>query len=287
MVTTSGPWTVCTVFSLRSLELFSNTIWDKRAGEYVLKDEAWQTGGIFWLVFQQVNLTAQIKTTSSTTESGHTWQHTQTFHKKAHKCIYTQLCHSLKNLSASARVCACLCRGVLPAAQPLKGKRQTIRPIYSNTESYQDCLHNNNPAAVCKTRELKLNWLCCVFFVRVFVHAICIYIFVHPWKFSDFISRTVFYSLCKQDRPPEDIHPTLHEICSEEGIEIPFFCLSYVFCLFFLFFSLRSVLFLISCYCHRCWYSIYQQLYALAARLKYNQLRVTQDKSKLTQSTRH
>lgn len=211
----------------------------------------------------------------------------QTFHKKAHKCIYTQLCHSLKNLSASARVCACLCRGVLPAAQPLKGKRQTIRPIYSNTESYQDCLHNNNPAAVCKTCELKLIWLCCVFFVRVFVHAICIYIFVHPWQFSNFISRTVFYSLCKQDRPPEDIHPTLHEICSEEGNEIPFFCLSYVFCLFFLFFSLRSVLFLISCYCHRCWYSINQQLYALAARLKYNQLRVTQDKSKLTQSTRH
>lgn len=162
----------------------------------MLKDEAWQTGGIFWLVFQQVNLTAQIKTTSSTTESGHTWEHTQTFRKKTHtrthKCIYTQLCSSLKNLSASARVCACLCRGVLPAAQPLKGKRQTIRPIYSNTESYEDCLHNNNPAAVCKTCELKQNWLCCVFFVRVFVRAICIYIFVHPWQFSNVITRTVF-----------------------------------------------------------------------------------------------
>lgn len=104
MVTTSGPWTVYTVFSLWSCELFSNTIWDKRACEYVLKDEAWQTGGIFWLVFQQVNLTAQIKTTSSTTESGHTWQHTQTFHKKTRTCIYTQLCHSLKNLSAQ-RAC--------------------------------------------------------------------------------------------------------------------------------------------------------------------------------------
>ena len=166
------------------------------------------------LCLRQVNLTVQINPTRQSGDE-HDCANRHILQNHKHTCVHTRACihtltHTALQQSAKTSVPLCVCWQrqtvmLLPAAQPLEGKRQTLLPIYSNTTRHQRALPPPwHPC--CPLQEL---WVC----LRVSVRLSMTppqnrYMCITTVRLSSCeYDHSSLLSVSKQDRSPEDIHP--------------------------------------------------------------------------------